>query len=502
MVQIIDCGAKTLPRDIDVNIQLSKAQTELSTDLSVMVFVSASGDLPAGAGRIRYYTTSDALFADWPPGTQAYLAGRDFFAQSPRAKTMAVAQAFSAPQPGYLRTGAIEQDVATWKAILDGSFSVAIDGISENITGLDFSTATSLTAVASLIQTALRARTGSGFAGATVKLDGTQLQITSGTLGDGAAVSTLSQAASGVDISGPTLLNGREGTTTPGYTPGGLVSELVLIAEAARCSGRFVYGWALDESWRDTQDAGDAAAWMEARKGVMGLTSNDPLALEASSTLDIASATYAAGLSHASVTYHDKVGFYPEVSILARMLGVNYALPQSVITAKFKDLPGIPTVGLNETELGVLEKKRGNTLVAVGNNARTYRSGTMASSSWFIDSRIGLDNLVEELQTAAFNVFLRNGVVPYTPGGSTLIIDGLTPTLERYVSNGLLADRPVIDLTSQSGVGLVAAYTLTVVGVELMSDSDRAGRLGPPIRIDVNLAGAQHTVAININAFE
>ena len=65
-----------------------------------------------------------------------------------------------------------------------------------------------------------------------------------------------------------------------------------------------------------------------------------------------------------------------------------------------------------------------------------------------------------------------------------------------------MADRPVIDLTSQSGVGLASAYTLTVVGVELMSDADRAGRLGPPIRIDVNLAGAQHTVAININAFE
>lgn len=241
---------------------------------------------------------------------------------------------------------------------------------------------------------------------------------------------------------------------------------------------------------------------MEARKGVVALTSNDPLALEADSADDIVSATSTAGLSRASVTYHGKAGYYPEVSILARMLGVNYALPKSVITAKFKDLPGIPTVGLSETELGVLEKKRGNTFVAVGNNARTYRNGTMASSSWFLDSRIGLDNLVEELQVAAFNVFLRNGTVPYTPGGSTLIIDGLTPTLERYVGNGLLADRPIIDLGVQSGVGLVPAYTLTVVGVELMSDSDRAGRIGPPIRIDVNLAGAQHTITININAFE
>ena len=103
---------------------------------------------------------------------------------------------------------------------------------------------------------------------------------------------------------------------------------------------------------------------------------------------------------------------------------------------------------------------------------------------------------------ARYMVTQRSGVVPYTPGGSTLIIDGLTPTLERYVGNGLLADRPVIDLSNQSGVGLVAAYTLTMVGVELMSDSDRAGRLGPPIRIDVNLAGAQHSVAIHINAFE
>jgi hypothetical protein len=232
------------------------------------------------------------------------------------------------------------------------------------------------------------------------------------------------------------------------------------------------------------------------------LTSNDPLVVDAGSVTDIASATSSAGLSRTSVSYHDKAGYYPEVSILARMLGVNYALPGSVITAKFKDLPGIPTVGLGETELGVLEKKRGNTLVAVGNNARTYRSGTMASSSWFLGSRIGLDNLVEELQTAGFNVFLRNGVVSYTPSGSTLIIDGLTPILERYISNGLLADRPTIDPTSQSGVGLVPAYSMSVVGVEQMSDSDRAGRIGPPIRIDVNLAGAQHTVAIHINAFE
>ena len=502
MVQIIDCGAKTLPRDIDVNIQLSKAQTELSTDLSVMVFVSASGKLPTGAGRIRYYNSPEALFVDWPPGTQAYLAGRDFFAQSPRAKTMAVAQAFDEPQPGYVRTGAIETDLSTWKAILDGSFAVAIDGVSESITGLDFSTVTTLEAVASVIQVALQANDSPEFKGATAKLQGSQLQITSGSLGDGSSVSMLTNTSSGFDISAPGFLNGRSGTLTPGYSPQGLVSELGLIAEAARCSGRFVYGWALDEIYRDTPDATEAAAWMEARKGVLALTANDPLVLEASSTFDIASTTSAAGLSRACVVYHETVGYYPEVSILARMLGVNYALPKSVITAKFKDLPGIPTVGLNETQLGVLEKKRGNTLVAVGNNARTFRSGTMASSSWFLDSRIGLDNLVEELQTAGFNVFLRNGVVPYTPGGSTLIIDGLTPTLERYVSNGLLADRPIIDLASQSGVGLVPAYTITVVGVEQMSDSDRAGRLGPPIRIDVNLAGAQHSVAININAFE
>lgn len=502
MVQVIDCGAKNLPRDIDVTIQLSKAQTELATDLSVLVFVSATGSLPSGAGRIRYYSSADALFADWPPGTQAYLAGRDFFAQSPGAKTMAVAQAFSSPQTAYMRTGGIAGDVATWKTILDGSFAIAIDGVSENIIGLDFSQITALADITTVIQTALRAQIGAGYKAAVVKLDGTQIQIHSGTRGDGATVSTLSAAGMGVDVSGPTLLNGREGTTTAGYTPTGLIGELVLIAEAARCSGRFVYGWGLDEHFRDTQEAVEAGAWMEARKGILALVSNDPLALEAESTADIVAATSTSGMSRATVTYHDKADYYPDVSILARMLGVNYALPNSVITAKFKDLPGIPTVGLDETQLGVLEKKRGNALVAVGNNARTYRSGTLASSAWFLDSRIGLDNLVEELQVAAFNVFLRNGVVPYTPDGSTLVIDGLTPILERYVSNGLLAARPVIDASSASGVGLILAYSITVVGVETMSDADRAGRVGPPIRIDVNLAGAQHTLAIFINAFE
>ena len=502
MTTIIDCGAKTLPRDIDITIQLSKAQTELATDLSVVVFVSATGDLPAGAGRIRYYSSADALQADWPFGTQAYLAGRDFFAQSPRAKTLAVAQAFDTAQAGYLRTSRVNTDVAAWRAITDGSFSIAIDGVSETLTGLDFSQTSDMAAVLSLIQTALRAVASGGFSQASLKLDGTRLQITSGTLGEGAAVSTLGSANSGTDLSGEALLNGREGTITPGYTPSGLLDELMLIAEAARCSGRFVYGWALDEAFRDTPEAAEVGRWMEARKGVLALTSNSPLTLDAASSNDIASRTREAGLSRTTVTYHDKVAFYPEVSLLARMLGVNYALPQAVITAKFKDLPGIPTVGLDQTELGILERKRANSLVAVGNNARTYRNGTMASPSWFIDSRVGLDNLVEELQTAAFNVFLRNDVVPFTPAGSTLLVDGLTPTLERYVRNGLLADRPVLDPSNQSGIGLITAYRLTVTGIQEMSDSDRAGRIGPPVRVDVNLAGAQHSLAIHINAFE
>ena len=63
------------------------------------------------------------------------------------------------------------------------------------------------------------------------------------------------------------------------------------------------------------------------------------------------------------------------MSIWRWPLSVNYALNNSTLTMKFKQLPGIGTVPLTETQLAALESRRINTYVSIGNTSSVIREG-------------------------------------------------------------------------------------------------------------------------------
>lgn len=503
-VNVINCGNASLPRSLDVQVTVTRPGAEVTTDLSVALFAQDGGGFDFGAGRVAFYSTFDSVNDDMRVTVEGKKAARDFFAQPRRARRMAIGQVFTTPQKGYLLTGAIGT-LTAFQAVTAGSFAVAIDGINSNITALNFSTDTTLAQVAARIQTALQAVATGGFTLATCAIVGTQIKISSGTSGDGSTVSVLAPVApaTGTDISGVGFLNGASGTAVsqPGYTPGDLVSELSLIAESTRCGGSFIYGWALDVAYRDSPDQVAAGQWAQARVAAMPLVSNSPLAWDAGSTTDLGPEIKELGLYRAWPYYHDKADFYPDMALLALMLSVNYAQKKSTITSKFKDLIGIPTVGLSETQWSVLEGKGYNTFTLTGNTARVNREGTTGNAAWFQDDVVNLDNLTEELQVAEYNVFLRNGKVPNDPEGQAKLQDGLQQVCERYIFNGSLSARRVQDLTSVNGFRIDPPYSITGSPFELQTVSDRTDRIGPPFTIDVNLAGAIHSIAININAY-
>lgn len=504
MVSVVNCGSNSLPRSLDVFVSVTRPGVEQTTDLSVPVFVQDGGSFDFGAGRIAYYSTQDSVDADARVTAEGKKAARDFFSQPKRARRMAIAQAFTTPQTGYLVTGAIGT-LTAFQAVTDGSFAVSIDGVSADITALDFSTDTTLALVASRIQTALQAVATGGFTAATCVISGTQIKISSGTAGDGSTVSVLAPVdpASGTDISGLGFLNGQlnTGVSQPGYTPGDLVSELVLIAEAARCSGSFVYGWALDLVYRDTADQIEAAQWAQTRTAVMPVVSNSPLAYDPNSTADIGPQIKTLGLYRGWPYYHDNPEFYPDMALLAVALGVNYAQANSTITLKFQDLVGIPTVGLTETQWTVLESKGYNTFTLTGNTARVNREGTTGNVSWFMDDVTNLDNFAEELQVAVYNVYLRNNKVGNDTEGVGLFEEAAQGICERYDRNRSFGARRVLDTTQVGGFRIDPAYTITFAPLELQSVADRSARIGPPMTIDVNLVGAIHSIAINVNAY-
>lgn len=504
MVDVINCGSASLPRSLDVQVTVNRPGAEQTTDLSVAVFAQAGGTFDFGAGRLAFYSTFDAVNDDLRVTAEGKKAARDFFAQPKRAARMAIGQVFTAPQKGYLRSGAVGS-ILSFQAVTTGSFAISIDGVSENITGLDFSAAISYPNIVSIIQAGINAKAGAGFSSAVVSYLNGQIQIVSGTSGDGSTVSVLAPVspAAGTDISGPGFLNARLGTAVvqPGYTPGDLVSELSLIKEAGRCGGSFLYGWILDVIYRDSPDQVAAGQWAQSNGLVMPLVSNSPLAWDPSSTTDLGPEIENLGLFRAWPYYHDDANFYPDMALIALMLSVNYALREATITAKFKDLIGIPTVGLTETQWQVLKSKSYNTFTLTGNTARVNREGTTGNTSWYMDDVVNLDNFKEELQVAEYNVFLRNGVVGNDPAGQAKLQDGLQQVCEKYVFNGSFSARRVLDLTNIDGFRIDPPYQIIPGLFELQTVAERADRVGPPFTINVNLRGAIHSIAIAINAY-
>lgn len=507
MSTIITGALKSFPLSLDVPTAVYKPQSTNTVDLSVTAFVSStgplSGNLPFGAGRIRFYTDLLTVSNDWGTTSSAYAAARDFFSQQGRAVTMAIGQAFSTAQKGYMTTGTCGA-VSAFNSVTAGSFSIAIDGVSQNISALNFTTDTTLALIATRIQAAIRAIGTGGFLLAAVTVSGGQLVFTSGTSGGASSVSVLGATGAGTDISGATLLNGVTGTTQIGYTPTDIANELNLISEAARAAGRFVYAWDLDSTYRDTAAQQTAAAWAQANLAVMSITSNSPLAYDPSTTTDVGSVISGLGQYRVYLTWMapTQLGYYPGMATFAQMLGTNYSAVNAHRTAKFMDLTGLPTAPIDTTQLSVLQSKGYDVLTLMSGGARTLREGdTSSSPKWYLDELIDLDNFSQESQTEVFNTFVRNKVVGLNAVGQAKMQDALTTIAEKYVFNGCFSARPVTDVTTKAGYRIDPAYTITQTPLNLLTTAQRSARQGGVMTINVNLTGAMHSIAININAY-
>lgn len=493
---------QSLPRSLDVQISLSVPQTESRTDLSTLCLVAENIGLLPNANRIRFYSTLAAVTTDYGTSGEAYKAASAFFSQTPRANTMAIAEVWLTAQPAMLASSPLTAaDITALAAITNGTFDLVYDkgtgATTQHFTAMNFTGVTTIEGVATVIDGA----TGADLACAVKTLPGGSkiLAITTGATGTGKTIGFATAAGSGTDISALanlTLASG--GQVMNGYTPTDIASELDNVAAAANANGRNIYGWCLEAGLRDATTQATAAAWALARTAIMPLVTNDLNALDPAYITDIGYVLKAAGNRRAVAIYHDNPARYPDVSILAYMLSVNYQLQDSTVTAKFKDLPGIETVILTETQWSALQAKGYNTFTLVGNQARTYRDGTTESSTYYMDTTINLDNFVEDLSVNVYNVFLRNGKIPYTRKGQLMLVDACSDTGNQYVYNGTFADREVVDSTKKSGVATVPAVQVIPTPIAQASSADRAARIAPPIQMIVQEAGAIHSVAVNV----
>lgn len=402
-----------------------------------------------------------------------------------------------ASTPAKLTSGEIA--LADLYNVTDGVMTLDMNGVTLNLHGLNFATYGSSLTLNEVVQILTAAIGSSGL----VETSGQSIVISTSQQGADVTIGYASFASSITDLSSIlALTQSTAASRIDGYTPGGLVSEVALIQTAARCAGRSVFAWTLDRQYRDTQDQKDFADWAEAQdQAYFSACTNSVQAYNTADTTNIGFYAHNKGYIKTSVMYHNNPQVYPDVSYAALALSVNYALENSTLTMKFKQLTGIETVPLTETQLSSLKARRINTYVSMGNSSSVVREGVQSADSWFTDSHVNLSNYKEELQVEVFNVFMRNKKVKYTSAGQDLLVSAAAKINNRYIRNGTFADREEETTDNETGYTTLPACTITPAPIYSATTSERANRVAPPIAIVAYEAGAFHSVAIDVTVY-
>lgn len=402
-----------------------------------------------------------------------------------------------ASTPAKLTSGEIT--LADLYNVTDGAMTLDMNGVTLNLHGLNFATYGSSLTLNEVVQILTAAIGSSGL----VETSGQCIVISTSQQDADVTIGYASSASSITDLSAIlALTQSTAASRIDGYTPGGLVSEVALIQTAARCAGRSVFAWTLDRQYRDTQDQKDFADWAEAQdQAYFSACTNSVQAYNTADTTNIGFYAHNKGYIKTSVMYHNNPQVYPDVSYAALALSVNYALENSTLTMKFKQLTGIETVPLTETQLSSLKARRINTYVSMGNSSSVVREGVQSADSWFTDSHVNLSNYKEELQVEVFNVFMRNKKVKYTSAGQDLLVSAAAKINNRYIRNGTFADREEETTDNETGYTTLPACTITPAPIYSATTSERANRVAPPIAIVAYEAGAFHSVAIDVTVY-
>lgn len=481
---------------VTVNLAPAAAQAQ---DLSTLL-VLGNSDIIDTVERIRTYASIAAVAADFGTSAPEYFAALLWFEQAPQPFQLKIGRWAKTATKGRLMCAPLSAAntlIATWNAITTGSLRVTIDGAAPtNLSGLNFSAAANLNAVAAIIDTAL--------AGATVVYNSVynRFEFYSGTTGAASSVSFLSSTGSGVDVSDNCagLSTDSGAYLVPGIAPETAVASVTLFDQQF---GQTWYAVTIPEAVDADHLA--VAPYIEAsnNKHIYGVSTNAAGVLSAASTTDIAYLLSQLGYRRTVVQYNG-ASIYSVASLFGRALTVDYNGQNTVITLMYKQEPGITADQLTETQVNAAEAKDCNVFVAYQNSTAIVEPGVMSSGD-YIDEVTGTDWLAVTIMTAIFNLLYTSPTkIPQTDDGVHLLVTTVESICSQGANNGLIGPGTWTSNgfgTLVNGTYMAKGFYVYAAPVASQSAADRAARKSPPIQVAVKLAGAVHKadVLISVN---
>ncbi len=486
-----------------VNVAVSLTPTAAAQrNFGSLIILGDSGVIDTTT-RYRLYSSLAAVAGDYSTTMPEYLAAQIAFGQNPQLAQLYIGAWARTATPATLVGApltAAQQALANWTVITSGGINFLINGVPYNLTGLNFAAASSMSAVAAILQTALVG------AGVTVVWNSVynRFQVTNGTTGT-ASTTTLAAPGVGTDISAQT---GLSAAASGSYAVQGIAAEtpLACITLLAQMTNNWYGAMFAASTMPADPDYVACAAFIQgaAPSRIFGVTTQEAAALNASLSTDVASQLQALGYSRTFAMYSSSSP-YAVAAIFGDAFTCNFNGSNTLYTLKFDIVSGLVGETLTESQAAALNGKNCNVYVFYSISSGTgapiaiLQQGTMANGTFF-DVIHGTDWLQNAIQTAVFNLLVTvKTKIPQTDAGVTQIMNTITQQLQQAVANNLIApgvwNGPPIGAIV-TGQTLSLGYYLYAPPVSTQSQAARSARQSPVIQACIKLAGAIHSVSV------
>ncbi|QJP68888.1 DUF3383 family protein [Burkholderia glumae] len=320
--------AKALPaaRLISVAVTLTALAAQ-GANLNTALLLGASPVINTGE-RMRTYVAISDVAKDFGTNAPEYAAAELYFNQSPQPASLCIGRWAKTATSGQLNGGVLstnQQAIAQWQAITNGAFNITIDGTARNVSALNFSGASNLNGVASIVQAALASY-------ATVVWTGTQFVVTSKSSGPGASASgTITLTAT--PVANDTITINGTAVTFVAAAPSG--SQVLIGGSAAATAANLQAFLAASSDTNLSQCSYSTTGAITTVTAIsFGNAGNSITLAKSSSAITLSGATLAGGVAASTVSYATSPGTGTDVSAMLGLTSSVASAPVAGIAAE------------------------------------------------------------------------------------------------------------------------------------------------------------------------
>ena len=194
---------------------------------------------------------------------------------------------------------------------------------------------------------------------------------------------------------------------------------------------------------------------------------------------------------------------YAGAALMGLAMGLEDGTDASAFDLYFRNLNGVATMDVSETQIGNLRAKGGNVYITRGRDTHLIDNGQCVDGTPY-DEAMYLDLTQKILRQNVLDVMTASGTrkIPQTDDGMALILSAVTSGMEYmkrigFVAPGIWTAQPF--QTINTGDVLAMGYQIFSESFDTLTPAEREARKAPPVYVAMKLAGSVRSVVIGVN---